>query len=68
MLIKLKPKSRHGKNRIDQHGESWIVEKENTTTFFLRSLNKTWRSTSGTMEHDKRQVLKVNDLDFEVLT
>lgn len=66
LRIKLQPKSRHGQNRIDQHGSEWIVEKEDSTTFFLRSLNKTWRNHKGEMEHDKRQVLKVDDPDFKI--
>ena len=43
--VLLKGKTRHGKNRIQQHGMEWLIE--NVSTFqgqpamFLRSKNKT---------------------------
>ena len=33
--------TRHGKNRIQQHGSEWIVEEIRGTKMMLRSLNKT---------------------------
>ena len=33
--MKLKGKSRKGKNRVSEHGEDWIVEKKNDDAFLL---------------------------------
>jgi len=69
-MIKLKGKTRHGKNRIAQHGEWWTVcasEGEDAMfrgepAWMLRSLERTDRG-----DNDVRWVLKKNDPNFEVL-
>ena len=67
-LLKLKGKTRHGKNRIQQHGEIWRVERESTfrgqPAWSLRSMAKTF----GGREFDGRWVLKNDDPNFEVVT
>jgi len=69
--IVLRGKTRHGKNRINQHGEVWEVVDDNgkfkgQPAFSLKSLNKT-EGPRGKKGHDSRWVLKKNDPDFEIV-
>jgi hypothetical protein len=56
--VLLRGKTRHGKNRINQHGNIWLVENIDKfggePAMFLRSLNKT----------EGRWVLLKNDPNF----
>jgi len=69
--VMLKGKTRHGKNRIQQHGTEWLIEK--VTTFngqpamSLRSKNKTFR-VGDKMMHDGRWVLLRDDPNFLFFT
>ena len=67
--IILKGKTRHGKNRIHQHGEVWNVIGEGkfqgADAWHLQSLNKTFK-VKGEKFHDGRWVLKNNDPNFEI--
>ena len=66
--VMLKGKTRHGKNRINQHGDIWVVE--NTGTFggqpamFLRSLHKT-EGPKDNKDFDTRWILVKKDKDFD---
>ena len=68
--VKLRPKSRHGKNRLNEHGEHWVVM--NVSTFkgqpalHLRSKGKTFKM-GQTWTFDGRWVLLNNDSDFEIV-
>ena len=68
-IVKLKPHSRHGKNRINQHGDRWVVM--NVSTFrghpavHLRSMDKTFKMGSSWV-FDGRWVLLQNDENFTI--
>ena len=70
MLVKLKGKTRHGKNRIHQHGDTWAIEShgkfQGQPAWSLRSLEKT-EGPKGNKGFDGRWVLKHNDPNFEVV-
>ena len=67
--LRLSGKTRHGKNRINQHGSLWLVRFEGT---FMG--HPAWRVSSMWMTEgpkdnkglDSRWILKQNDPDFEV--
>ena len=70
--ITLKAKTKHGKDRINQHGAVWEIERENTfrgqPAWGLKSLNATMGGFSdGVKRHDGRWVLKENDPNFEII-
>ena len=68
-IVKLEPHSRHGKNRINQHGDRWVVM--NVSTFrgqpavHLRSMDKTFKMGSSWV-FDGRWVLLQNDANFTI--
>ena len=77
----LKGKSRHGKNRIQQHGDQWFVKEvckfNGEDAMMLRSQDRTFpiRSRGNPNEewktvhiHDERWVLLKNDPDFLYFT
>jgi len=67
--ITLKPKSKHGKDRIHQHGTVWKVRLMAGGRIFLESSNKTFRlgdHTNPTMTKDARWVDLSGDKDFEI--
>ena len=49
--IRLKGKSGHGKNRIREHGDLWLVVHVDTNKVMLRSRNKTFKA-GDEMHHD----------------
>ena len=59
--------SRHGKNRIEQHGSMWTVDAvgtfNNTPALLLQSENKTFGSF-GKKTFDQRWVFLKDDPDF----
>ena len=75
--VLLKGKTRHGKNRINQHGEMWLIERVETfqgqPAMFLRSEKETfairgrgnpkeeWKTT---LIHYNRWVLLRDDPNF----
>ena len=75
--VLLKGKTRHGKNRINQHGEMWLIERVATfqgqPAMFLRSEKEPvvirgrgnpkeeWKTT---LIHDNRWVLLRDDPNF----
>ena len=81
MKVKLKGKSRHGKNRVNQHGNIWKVMKINEGRdfgkgfirssdapgpwFWLESINCKC-STCNKFGQDGRWVSEVRDDNFEV--
>jgi len=68
--ITLKPKSKHGKDRVAQHGTKWTVVKVETIcsrpAAFLESLKETFQTSPGNKTKDARWVHLENDLDFEI--
>jgi len=64
MNIILKGKSRHGKNRINQHGNEWVVLRMDGPKMLLRSLNKTFKDAPNKWSHDMRWVNTDGDSDF----
>ncbi|MBR19784.1 MAG: hypothetical protein CMA64_06525 [Euryarchaeota archaeon] len=68
--IRLIPKTRHGKNRIHQHGDEWVVinvgKFRGQDAVNLRSIGKTFK-VGEFMQFDGRWVLFQNDPDFEIL-
>ena len=65
--LKLSGKTRHGKNRIAQHGIHWLVQSDGTfkgnPAWLVSSMHK---SDKG--DFDWRWILKTNDQNFEVTT
>lgn len=68
--IFLKGKSGHGKNRVHEHGQKWIVESvskfNGQPALSLRSENRTFKH-GGEWIHDARWVLLNNDPNFEIM-
>jgi hypothetical protein len=67
-VVSLKPKTIHGKNRIQQHGQDWkVVMLAKTGRFIsLNSMNDTWKTHDGKMIPDSRRVDINNDPNFEI--
>jgi len=65
--LKLVGKTRHGKNRIAQHGMHWLVQADGLfrgePAWFASSMHKTDRGG-----FDGRWILKQNDPDFIVVS
>lgn len=55
--------SRHGKNRIHQHGNVWFVDEVRGDRMSLISEHKTFK-LGDKMMHDARWVLLKNDSNF----
>ena len=64
--IRLKGKSGHGKNRIREHGDLWLVVHVDTNKVMLRSRNKTFKA-GDEMHHDGRWIDNGIDKNFEVV-
>ena len=63
-FVRLKGKSRHGKNRINQHGDVWEVVDEQLTKLLLHSLEKTFKDTPGRVpEKDWRWISAIDHED-----
>ena len=73
----LKGKTRHGKNRIQQHGEQWFVKefgkfcgedammlRSERETFPIRARGNPKEEWKTVMIHDERWVLLKNDPNF----
>lgn len=71
-ILLLAPKTRHGKNKIEQHGASWKIIAIREDNFVLESLNKTFNPLpglkGGDKETDNRQVKKVDDINFDIIS
>ena len=64
--IKLKGKTRHGKNRVHEHGPNWLIEEVRQGAMMLRSENNTFKAgTFGPWVPDGRWVELSNDKNFE---
>ena len=68
--VRLIGKTKHGKERIRQHGEVWIIKAEapfnGRPTWSLQSIEKTFGGfKDGHREHDRRWVLKQDDPNFD---
>ena len=64
--IRLKGKSGHGKNRIREHGDLWLVVHVDTNKVMLRSRNKTFQA-GDEMHHDCRWIDQGVDKNFEIV-
>lgn len=70
MFVRLKAKTQHGKNRIEQHGDVWEVVSISVRQqkMWLASLKATFRLSR---EHEKskdcRWLHLNNDTDFEIV-
>ena len=64
--IRLKGKSGHGKNRIHEHGDIWLVVHVDTNKVMLRSRNKTFKADDE-MDHDCRWIDQGVDKNFEIV-
>ncbi|MCX6744715.1 MAG: hypothetical protein NTX82_04285 [Candidatus Parcubacteria bacterium] len=69
-IVTLKAKSKHGKDRLHQHGSIWEVIGLGTfkgaAAVSLQSAGKTFRQGQE-MTHDKRWVHLKDDPDFEIM-
>ena len=77
MFVKLKGKTRHGKNRVNQHGEWWKVVKSRGSgpnpwgkilpdAFHLRSVDCPC-NTCKKFGQDGRWSAQRNDVNFEIV-
>jgi len=66
-VIILSGKSNHGKNRINQHGDMWIVDLVDSHHLRIHSLNKTFKDGPGKWSHDIRRIAIKDDPDFKIL-
>ena len=64
--IRLKGKPQHGKNRVHQHGDIWLVVHVDTNKVMLRSRNKTFK-VGDEMHHDCRWIDQGVDKNFEIV-
>ena len=64
--IRLKGKSGHGKNRIREHGDLWLVVHVDVNKVMLRSRNKTFKA-GDEMHHDCRWIDQGVDKNFEIV-
>lgn len=62
--VKLVGKTRHGKNRINQHGDMWFVEEVRGDKMLLRSERKT-EGPKHNKVFDGRWVQLKDDQNFE---
>ena len=75
--VLLKGKTRHGKNRINQHGDMWLIEEVATfqgqpamrlrsekETFVIRGRGNSKQEWKTTLMHDNRWVLLRDDPNF----
>ena len=56
----------HGKNRIREHGDLWLVVHVDTNKVMLRSRNKTFKA-GDEMHHDGRWIDQGVDKNFEIV-
>ena len=63
--ITLKGITGHGKNRIREHGDKWLVEKKCDNKLMLRSRNETFKA-GGVMHFDGRWGDIPTDKNFEI--
>ena len=64
--IRLKGISGHGKNRIREHGDIWLVIHVDTNKVMLRSRNRTFK-IDGRNWHDGRWIDQGIDKNFEII-
>lgn len=64
-LLEWVPTTRHGKNRLKQHGKYWELIEDRGDTLLLRSLTFSFQA-DGKLERDMRIVPKDECKDFEV--
>ena len=64
--IRLKGKTQHGKNRINQHGDIWLVVHVDVWKVMLRSRDKTFKA-GGEWHHDGRWIKNGIDKNFEIV-
>ena len=63
-IIKLIPKSKHGKDRVKKHGDQWKIVENFPHSFLLESLNPTFL-LKGKMIPDTRRISKTDDPNFD---
>jgi hypothetical protein len=64
--IKLRGLTGHGKNRIREHGENWIIEEIRDSRLMLRSKNNTFH-VGGKAFPDGRWIDLPSDKNFEII-
>lgn len=64
--IELKGKTLHGKNRINEHGNLWLIKEIRGNSLSLRSKDKTFKIGTEFI-HDGRWVEIKNDKNFEII-
>ena len=64
--IRLKGISGHGKNRIREHGDLWLVVHVDVNKVMLQSRNKTFKA-GDEMHHDGRWIEQGVDKNFKVV-
>lgn len=64
--IRLKGKTQHGKNRVHEHGDIWLVIHVDTNKVMLRSKDLTFK-IGGVMHFDGRWIDQGVDKNFEIV-
>ena len=74
LIMKLRGKTRHGKNRVSQHGSRWSVVRETDSILCLDNQPGKWVesidcscSTCEKWGQDGRWILDNNDPNFEIM-
>jgi len=49
MKVRIKPLTQYAKNRVKQHGDTFLVKNEKNGKILLESLSETWRWTKDKM-------------------
>jgi len=65
--VKLKAKTRKGKNRIRQFGEWWKVCRTTPTVLFSTETHGSWVLLESLNKKDWRWVRETDDPDFEII-
>ena len=65
--VRLRGISRHGKNRISQHGDLWVVKAVRESVKFPTSAPGPFLSLGSVTTEDWRWISEVNDPNFEIV-
>jgi len=65
--VKLKAKTRKGKNRLRQFGEWWVVTRVTPTVLFSTETHGSWFLLESLNKKDWRWIRETDDPDFEII-
>lgn len=65
-IVELKGLTRHGKNRVNQHGARWVVVKKSGEDLWVESIDCSC-STCEKWGQDGRWITEKKDRNFEIV-